>query len=99
MEINENQIVVLTSGRLKDFAAEIIRQLGVRPAEESAPTQKKEYVYGLRGIRQLFGVSHCTAQQYKNTFLQPAISQRGRKIIVDVNMARNLFAEHNSKTN
>ena len=36
-------------------------------------TQKK-YVYGLKGIRTLFKVSHATAQKYKDTILKDAIS-------------------------
>ena len=53
-------------------------------------TQKK-YVYGLKGIRTLFKVSHATAQKYKDTILKDAISQQGRKIIVDVERAMELF--------
>lgn len=53
----------------------------------------KRYVYGLRGIRELFNVSHATAQKYKNTFLAKACMQRGRKIVVDVEMARMLFSQ------
>lgn len=49
------------------------------------------YVYGLRGIQQLFGVSHKTAQEYKDTFLRPAIMQNGRKIVVDADLAMELF--------
>lgn len=53
------------------------------------------YVYGLKGIRQLFGVSHATAQRYKDTFLKPAVRQNGRKIVIDVAKALELFDEHN----
>ncbi len=49
------------------------------------------YVYGLRGIQQLFGVSHKTAQEYKDTFLRPAVMQNGRKIVVDADYALELF--------
>lgn len=50
-------------------------------------------VYGLKGIRELFGVSTTTAQKYKKTWLQPAVIQRGQKIIIDVAKALELF-EH-----
>jgi hypothetical protein len=53
------------------------------------------YAYGLRGIRQLFGVSHATAQRYKNTFLKPAVRQNGRKIVIDKAKALELFDEYN----
>lgn len=69
---------------------------------ESATTQPIDYtqgyVYGLQGIRQLFKVSHTTAQRYKNTFLKPAIRQNGRKIVVDVAKAHELFGEYERKS-
>ena len=37
------------------------------------------YVYGLRGIEQLFGVSHKTAQYYKDHIINEAVMQNGRK--------------------
>ena len=52
------------------------------------------YVHGLKGIRELFGVSHTTAQRYKDTFLKPAVKQSGRVIITDVAKALELFAEY-----
>lgn len=65
---------------------------------EPAP-QKKErvYVYGLRGIRQLFNVSHATAQRYKDTIIRDAVSQQGRKIIVDVERAMELFNDNKGR--
>lgn len=53
------------------------------------------YVKGLRGIRDLFGVSHATAQKYKNTWLAPAVNQQGRILLTDTEMALKLFAENN----
>ena len=55
------------------------------------------YVYGLRGIQQLFGVSHKTAQEYKDTFLRPAVMQNGRKIVVDADYALELFNQRRAK--
>ncbi len=55
------------------------------------------YVYGLRGIRDLFGVSHDTAQRYKNTFLRPAVRQNGRKILVDRARALELFDKYKQR--
>lgn len=51
-------------------------------------------VFGLKGIRELFGVSTTTAQLYKNTWLKPAIKQRNQIIIVDVAKALELFDEN-----
>ena len=61
------------------------------PAEPIAPARDytQGYAYGLKG-----GVSHATAQRYKDTFLKPAVRQNGRKIVVDVTKALELFDEH-----
>ena len=96
-----SEIVVLTKDQLKEFAAEVVREVMgiVEPPVTIEPADPSTvYVYGLRGIMELFGVSQLTAQRYKNTFLRPAVSQRGRKITVDVNKARQLFDEHRSAT-
>lgn len=54
-------------------------------------------VYGLHGIETLFGVSHKTAQMYKDTFLAPAVRQNGRKIVVDADLALELFNQRRAK--
>ena len=55
----------------------------------------KGVVHGIRGIRQLFGVSHATACRYKSTILKAAIRQNGRVIVTDVAAALKLFDEYN----
>lgn len=79
-------IAILTVADLKTIFADLIK-----PAEPQKREPSGHYVYGLRGIQQLFGVSHKTAQDYKNTFLQPAIKQNGRKIVIDAELAMELF--------
>lgn len=79
-------IAILTVADLKTIFADIIK-----PVEPQRREPSGHYVYGLRGIQQLFGVSHKTAQDYKNTFLQPAIKQNGRKIVIDAELAMELF--------
>ena len=59
----------------------------------------KRYVYGLKGIQSLFHCSHLTAQRYKDTFLQPAVMQQGRKIVIDVEQAVELFKTHKDGDN
>ncbi len=54
-------------------------------------------VYGLRGIRELFGVSHLTAQRYKDGIIKEAVRQNGRKIVVDADLALKLFDERRSE--
>lgn len=58
---------------------------------------KKEYVFGLRGIMTLFGISHTSAQAWKNTWLAPACEQTGRNIQVDVAKARALYRQRSEK--
>lgn len=57
------------------------------------PQSEGRYVYGLRGIQDLFNVSHKTAQSYKDGILKPAIYQYGRKIVVDADKALELFRQ------
>ena len=61
-------------------------------ARGGTPQQEaREYLYGLRGIQQEFGVAHKTAQAWKNTWLAPAIEQTGKVILCDKAMAHVLF--------
>lgn len=60
---------------------------GVQPVQQTM----RRYVYGLRGICELFQCSHAHAQKLKDGVLKPAIKQVGRKIIVDAEMAMELI--------
>jgi hypothetical protein len=90
----ETPIAALTVSQFKEV-------LGNDKAPETAPMQTtdytRRYVHGLKGIQQLFGVSHATAQRYKDTFLKPAIKQNGRVIVIDVERALELFDEQQAK--
>lgn len=82
-------IAVLTVGQLLEF---------MHPTQSNENNEVhigplKKYAYGLKGIRELFHVSHSTAHRYKETFLKPAIMQNGRKVVVDVEKALSLFKE------
>ncbi|GHU65135.1 hypothetical protein FACS1894123_10860 [Bacteroidia bacterium] len=51
----------------------------------------KKFVYGIRGISQLFGCSMPTANRIKKSGkIDKAITQIGRKIIVDAELALEL---------
>lgn len=67
-------------------------------ARDRREEKESEQVYGLKGIAGLFGCSIVTALKYKQTFLAPAVKQRGRKIITDVKKAKRLFALHADKS-
>lgn len=71
---------------------------------ENQPEQKTEarqtsgrLVYGLKGIADLFGVSHLTAQRYKDSLIKETVRQNGRKIVTDVDLALELFNERKGK--
>lgn len=77
---------MLTVGQLQEV-------LGLSSEQKPQPVSDKpiEYVYGLDGICKLFKVSKQTAQKYKDTIISDAVIQQGRKIIVDVEKAMELF--------
>ena len=54
-------------------------------------------VFGLDGIRGLFNCSHKQAQYYKDNVIQEAVSQNGRKIVVDADLALKLFNERRKR--
>lgn len=87
-------IVQLTVGQFWEL---IEKRYGKLPLSSQNRPANTNLVYGIRGIEQLFHVSHKTAQAYKDTFLKPAVCQNGRKIVVDRDMALKLFAEHEEK--
>ena len=61
-----------------------------KPAQPAADKDKK-YVYGIGGIARLFGCSIPTANRIKKSGrIDRAITQIGRKIIVDADMALEL---------
>lgn len=90
--INESTpIALLTVGQLKELL-----NLDKQP-EPVVNSYEKRIVYGLAGIRKLFNVSHATAYRYKETILKDAVSQRGRKIVVDADKALELFNAKNER--
>lgn len=80
-------LAMLTVGQFKEIIISAMPRQEVETKLDASPN----YIYGLAGIRELFGVSHATAQKLKNTILAPAVKQCGRKIIVDARMAVELF--------
>ena len=58
---------------------------------KASSKEKKQYVYGLAGIARLFGCSLPTANRIKQSGkINRAITQVGRKIIVDADLALEL---------
>lgn len=90
---NDTPLYSLT---VEEFTDLIDGRLQAALSQEPAPKQETinashRLVYGLQGIRGLFGCSHVTAQRYKDTIIKEAVSQNGRKIIVDADLALELF--------
>lgn len=89
---NSTLLSTLTVGDLR----EILRGLQSGESQEVVkPTGR--LVYGLRGIQDLFHCSHKQAQYYKDHVIQEAVSQNGRKIVVDADHALQLFNERRAK--
>ena len=98
---DDTPIVMLTLGQLKEALREILTP-ATTPTRNEEQTERycsNEYVFGLQGICDLFGVSKNTAIKYKSTWLAPAVKQRGQKIIVNRKMALELFDVWNKRRN
>ena len=90
---DDTPIAMLTVGQLRSVLESSLKE---RTEEnmESSSTDTKRYVHGVGGIKRLFNCSYPTAHKLKETILKPAVKQQGRVIIVDVDLAMKLFAEH-----
>ena len=82
---------MLTVGQLKSI---IISS----PGSVSTTRDQKHYVYGLAGICQLFHCKESRAQKLKNTIIREAVSQDGRTIVVDADLAIELFEKNSKKS-
>lgn len=87
---SETLVVQMTAGQLADFLKTSVFHTSPETVPESVDLPRR-YVYGLKGIMQLFNVSNVTAQRYKNGIIKDAVKQCGRKIIVDADKALELF--------
>ena len=66
-------------------------------ASERMPVIQKRTCYGIEGIAQVFGCSVPTANRIKRSgIIDAAITQLGRKIIVDADLALQLAKEAGS---
>jgi hypothetical protein len=79
----------LTVRELKDVIRSVSPSVEIKQQPE-----KKKYVYGLDGIAELFGCSKTTANAIKQSGrIDKAITQIGRKIVVDAELALSLIAK------
>lgn len=78
-------------GELRTLMTEILETSSRASTAHTSGAAPKRYVYGIKGIEELFGCSHATAQHYKDTVIADAVTQNGRKIVVDADYAVELF--------
>lgn len=91
IEITENTpIACLTVGQFREIIGNMQRE------KNDNDNRSSHYVRGIKGIRDLFNISHKTAWKYKETIIKDAVHQQGRVIITDVERARELFANYNT---
>ena len=79
----------------------LLESRGIGAAASSASSAEHRssgrLVYGLRGIQELFGCSHKTAQYYKDHVIREAVSQNGRKIVTDADLALQIFNQRRAR--
>lgn len=86
---NDTPIAVLTVGQLKEI---LVSQQKSETINTNNP--EKRYVYGISGIASIFNCSIPTASRIKaKGKISKAITQIGRKIIIDVDLALELAAK------
>lgn len=98
--------VTMTCDQLRDLIRETVegvlasraqgRGMGAAGETETERFDSAEWATGLRGISDMFQVTPQTAQKYKNTWLAPAVKQRGKKLFINRKMAFELFEQRNN---
>jgi hypothetical protein len=87
---DETPITFLTVKQLKEIINETQKNTESTHVQADAAD---EYVYGMRGLRDLFKCSHTKAWKLKMSVLKPAIIQHGRKFQISKKTALKLVAE------
>lgn len=89
--LNEKPLVMLSCGELVSLIRETMYESQGQSMKEGHPAAGCKYVYGIKGIADLFGCSVPTANKIKRSGkIDKAITQVGRKIVVDAEMALEL---------
>lgn len=75
---------------------ELQRTSIITEEKSKEPLKEERYVYGLRGLAELFGCSIPTATRIKKSGkINKAITQIGRKIIINADLALELASQKN----
>jgi len=93
--IDDNTLVVtLTVGQMRKLFS------SQAPEAKTPTTTQRQFAYGLDGIAKIFNCSKQSALRYKNSGrIDGALTQIGRKIIVDVDMAIELAGRKSTLSN
>lgn len=96
---NDNtRIIDLTLGELLDAVEERVKETLAGKTQHNE--KKKRYVYGLKGLAQLFGCSKTTASRIKTSGkIDKAITQVGALLIIDADLALDLAGKKENKEN
>lgn len=91
---DDTPIAMLTVGQLRSVLTSSFEVRETEKKEAVTSDGSKRYEYGIAGIKRLFNCSYPTAHKLKEGIIKPAISQQGRVILIDVDLAIKLFKEH-----
>lgn len=95
-----NKLLLNTS--LEEFIEALRTGLGLSLLEEDEPhtdcSPQKHYVYGMKGLALLLGCSLSTANRIKKSgVINSAISQKGKIIVIDADLAMDLLRIQNKR--
>lgn len=93
MITQDTRLIDLTVAQLAEIIDRAVEESLARRQSQSDNTPR--YVYGIKGIASIFGVSERQARYIKSSgAISKAIRQQGRTIITDVHLALQLFGRH-----
>lgn len=99
MKTNQpKRVIDLTLDELLDAVEDRVKAAIAGTGTQEQPTEPKRYVYGLRGLQELFGCSKTTASRLKSSGrIDGAITQVGALIIIDADKAVELAGRKEDK--
>ncbi len=87
-ELMQTPVCMMTGEQLAMLLSNLKLLMGNTIENKTEATPPKHLAYGIRGIADTFGCSIPTANRIKKSgVIDDAISQTGRKIVVDVDKA------------
>lgn len=90
----DTRIIDLTVAQLAEVIDKAVEDSLRKHQPQDTP---QRYVYGIKGIAAIFGVSERQARYIKSSgVIRKAIRQQGRTIVTDANLALELFGKSHS---